>query len=180
MTDQSTTAPAGLTHAEAGQIFRRVYELLNEHDPAHIPAIFTEDVVFEDDAWPETVRGHAEMERFLAAVWRAFPDFRFELLEGPFLAEDGRHAAAHVRVSGTMSGPLDPPGFAPTGTRLTLEYGGFYELEGERVKRARIIINMNEAGIQLGAAPAPGTRAERAAVALQRLRARGMRLRTRG
>jgi len=115
------------------------------------------------------------MEHFLTALWRAMPDLRFELVEGPYLAEDGRHAAARVRVSGTVTGRLDPPGFAPTGAPMTTEFGGFYEFEGERVKRGRIIVNMNDVGIQIGAAPAPGSRAERLAVRMQRLTARRLR-----
>ena len=175
MPDRSTATPERLDAEGARALFERIYELLNEHDLRHIPAIFTEDVVFEDDAWPETVRGHGDMERFLSSLWRAIPDFRFELLEGPYLSDDGRHAAARVRAGGRATGPFDPPGFAPTGTRVTTEYGGFYELEGERVKHARIIINMNDVAIQIGAAPPPGSRGERLAVLMQRLNARRMR-----
>jgi predicted ester cyclase len=177
MSDQTSTPPERLTPESARALFERNYQLLNERDVRHIPIIFTEDIEFNDDAWPETVRGHREMERFLTAVWRAIPDLRFELLEGPHLSEDGQHAAARVRVSGTMSGSLDPPGFAPTGNRVATEFGGFYELEGDRVKRGRIILNMNDVGVQIGAAPAPGSRGERLGVAMQRLIARRMRRR---
>jgi hypothetical protein len=55
---------------------------------------------------------------------------------------------------------------------VTTEFGGFYEFEGERVKRGRVIVNMNDVGIQIGAAPASGSRAERLALAMQRLNAR--------
>ena len=176
MAEQTTATTEQLTHEHAGELFERAYALLNEHDLAHIPTIFTEDVVFEDDAWPETVRGHAEMKRFLGALWRAFPDFRFELLDGPFVSEEGR-AAARVRATGTMTGPFDPPGFAPTGTRMSTEYGGFYEFDGDRIRRARIIVNMNDSASQLGAAPKPGSRGERLVVLMQRLQARLMRRR---
>lgn len=77
---------------------------MNERDVRHIPTIFTDDIEFQDDAWPETMRSHADIERFFTALWRAMPDLRFEPLEGPYLAEDGRHAAARVRVDGTMTG----------------------------------------------------------------------------
>ena len=180
MTDQATTEPAALAHEDAAQTFQRFYDLLNEHDPAHIPAIFTEDLVFEDDAWPETIRGHAEMNTFLSSIWRGFPDFRFQIVEGPFLSEDGRRAALRVRVTGTALGPLDPPGFAPTGRVMSTEYGGFYELEDGRIKRARIILNMNDAGVQLGALPPQGSMGERLAVGLQRLKAGWMRRRPAG
>jgi len=177
MTDQLTATEQRLDHDAARSLFERIYALLNEHDARHVPAIFTEDIVLEDDAAPETVHGHAEIERFLASLWRAMPDFRFELVEGPYLSEDARHASVRVRVDGTLTGSLDPPGFAPTGTRVTAEYGGFYEFEGNRVKRARIIVNMNDLGVQVGAAPAPGSLGERVAVRVQHLTARRMRRR---
>ena len=177
MPDQSTATPERLSHEAARAFFEHVYDLLNERDVRHIPALFTEDVVFEDDAWPETVRGHGGMERFLSSLWRAIPDFRFELVEGPYLSEDGRRAAVRVRAGGTATGPLDPPGFAPTGGRVIAEYGGFFELAGDRVRHGRIIVNMNDVGIQIGAAPAPGSLGERLAVRMQHLTARRMRRR---
>jgi predicted ester cyclase len=177
MTERLDAAPERLSYDSARALFERNFQLLNEHDVRHIPTVFMEDIEFEDDAWPETIRGHADMERFMTALWHAMPDFRFELLEGPFLAEDGRHAAARVRVGGTATGRFDPPGFAPTGARVKTEFGGFYEFEGERVKRGRIIVNMNDVGIQIGATPAPGSWGERLAVAMQRLNAGRMRRR---
>jgi steroid delta-isomerase-like uncharacterized protein len=176
---EQATAPAAaepLSQEHARDLFRRWYEVLNARDPKRVAEVFTEDVVFVDDAWPETVRGHGEMKRFLGAIWTAFPDFRFELVEA-YPGADGATAAAHVRVSGSMDGPLDPPGFAPTGRRLATDYGGFYEIDGERIRRGRIIVNMNDAAVQLGALPPPGSRGERAAVMVQRLQARLMRRR---
>lgn len=176
MPDQSVATTESLTHEGARELFERAYELLNMRDTRRVPEIFTEDIVFVDDAWPETVRGHVEMERFLGAIWTAFPDFRFELIDA-YVGEGEGSAAAHVRASGTMNGPLDPPGFAPTGRRFATEYGGFYEFDGERIRRGRIIVNMNDAATQLGALPPPGSVGERAAVMVQRLQAGVMRRR---
>ena len=177
MTEAQSATAKPLSHERARALFEHFYALMNERDPRHIPTIFTEDIEFQDDAWPETMKGYAEVERFFTALWRAVPDLRFELVEGPYLAEDGRRAAARVRIDGTMTGSADPPGFAPTDTRLTTEFGGFYELEGERIKRERVIVNMNDVGIQMGAVPAPGSRGERLGVAIQHLTARRMRKR---
>lgn len=179
MAEQTATPSEQLTHARAREIFLRAYELLNEHDTAHIPTIFTENVVFEDDAAPETVRGHEGMKRFLSDVWTAFPDFRLELARGPYLAEDGG-VSAQVRMTGTMNGPLNPPGFAPSGRKVSLELGGFYEFDGDRIRAARIIINMQDAAVQLGALPPPGSPGEKVAVAVQRLQARFQRRRAGG
>ena len=93
------------------------------------------------------------MERLFNALWRMSPDSRFELLEGPYLAEDGRHAAVRWRLSGAMTGPWEAPGapaVEPTGARFDTEVAGFYELEGDRVSRGRIFVNKLEVAIQLG------------------------------
>ena len=161
----------GLTHETARAALERAYGLLNEHDVARVPDIFTEDAEFQDDAWPEVMHGHAEIGEFLKSVWRAIPDLHFELAEGPFIAADGR-VAAMVRMRGTMTGPLEPPGFAPTGGPVGFEYAGFYSFDGERFSRARIIINMQDAGVQIGAIPPPGSVGEKGAVLLQRAQVR--------
>jgi steroid delta-isomerase-like uncharacterized protein len=169
------TPTIGFDHERARSLFERFYQLLNERDVRHIPAIFTEDIVFQDDAWPEIMRGHADVERFLTALWRAVPDFRFELVEGPYLGEYGRRAAARVRVGGTLAG--DWLGYAPTGARWETDFAGFYVLEGDRIKRERVIANANDVAIQVGALPPHGSLGERLAVAIQRLDAWRMRRR---
>jgi steroid delta-isomerase-like uncharacterized protein len=171
MSGASTTETKPLDHEGARELIEHFYELMNERDVRNIPKMFTEDVEFQDDAWPETMRGHSDIERFFRALWRATPDLTFELVEGPYLAQDGRHAAARIRVTGTATGTFDPPGFAPTNGSVATEFAAFYEIEGRRIKRERVIVNMNDVAIQLGAAPAPGTRAEKLSVALQRLAA---------
>jgi len=171
MAQQTTTPNELLTHDRAREILQRGWDLINEHDLANVPKIFTEDIEFEDDAAPETIRGHDEMRRFLGGIWTAFPDFRLELLHGPYLAQDGG-VAAQVRMTGTMKGKLDPPGFLPTGAPVSVELGAFYEIEGERIRRARIILNMTDAAVQIGALPAPGSPGEKVAVLAQGLQVR--------
>ena len=166
-----------LTKESARERFEQIYALMNEHDIGKLPEIFTEDVEFQDDAWPKLMKGHADVEEFISALWRAMPDLHFELAEGPYVSDDGRHAAARVRISGTLTGPIDPPGFAPTGSRVTTEFAAFYEVEDGRIKRERVILNMNDVGNQIGALPAPGSRGEKVGVLMQRLAARWIRRR---
>lgn len=52
----------------ARAIVDRLYVLLNERDVRNIPEVFTEDVVFDDYIWPDLIRGHAELERFLSSL----------------------------------------------------------------------------------------------------------------
>lgn len=153
------------------ELFERIYGILNEHDPQRVDEVFTEDVVFEDDAWPTIMHGRDEVRSFLTAIWRAAPDFNFELIEGPYASPDGRHAAARIKVSGTFTGSYDPPGLAPTNGVVSTEFGAFYEFEGGQIKRERVILNMYDMGVQHGALPERGTLGERLAVAFQHLNA---------
>jgi predicted ester cyclase len=173
------TASASLTPELAAAIFERIREVHARHDPAGVRSVYTEDVVVDDDGGSGTVRGHAEMEQFMRTVWRAFPDFWVELVEGPYVSADGRGFAALGRLGGTMEGPLDPPGLAPTGTRVSTDFAGFYECDGDRVRRARIVMDTTDLAVQLAAVPAPGSRGERMAVRLQRLQAPLVRRRAR-
>lgn len=173
------TCPSDLDYGapaadEARALFERFYALLNEHDVTHVREIFTEDVVFRDDAWPKVMQGHAAVQEFLSALWRAMPDLTFELLEGPYLSDDGRRAAVRVQIAGTMTGPY-PPGYAPTRRRLSTEFAGFCELEGGRICRERVIANVNDVAVQIGALPPPGSKTEGLAVRLQHLAAWRMR-----
>jgi hypothetical protein len=141
-------------------LFERVAQLLSEHDVRHLPALYTEDIEYRDDGWPEVLRGYADMERLFTALWKMSPDSRFELIEGPYLAEDGRHAAVRWRLTGAMTGPWEAPGapaFPPTGMRFAGEVAGFYELAGDRIRRGRVILNQLDMSVQLGAMPAPAS-----------------------
>src|SRR4051794_28798980 len=60
----------------------------NSHDPDRLLALMTEDIVYDDSAWPTTMRGHAQVREFLDHAWRGMPDMRFELREGPFIHPD--------------------------------------------------------------------------------------------
>jgi hypothetical protein len=74
------------------------------------------------------------------------------------------------RFTGTMTGPLEP-GFAPTNGRV--EFSGIDELEfgGERIRRVHVLFDVNGVAVQIGGAPAAGTRGEKVGMALQRLQA---------
>jgi hypothetical protein len=161
MSEQRDAQHERHSHESVRALFERVMRLLNEHDVRHIPVLYTDDIEYRDDGWPEVLKGHAGMERLFTALWQMSPDCRFELLEGPYLAEDGHHAGVLWRLAGTMTGSWQAPGspsLAPTGTRFATEIAGFYELEGDRVRFGRIIVNQLDTGIQLGAMPAPDGR----------------------
>ncbi|WP_368679966.1 nuclear transport factor 2 family protein (plasmid) [Rhodococcus opacus] len=85
----------------------------NAHDPAQVLELFTDDIVYDDSAWPKTMRGKADVREFLDHGWRAFPYLTFELIAGPHIAGDGPRAAYWWKATATHQGPIDPPGIPP-------------------------------------------------------------------
>jgi hypothetical protein len=72
----------------------------------------------------------------------------------------------------------DPPGFAPTGRAIEIEGVDLWTTRDRRIAGYRAFYDFNELAVQLGLAPAPGSRMEQAAVALQRLQTRVSRRRS--
>jgi steroid delta-isomerase-like uncharacterized protein len=144
----------------------------NGHDAERLLALMTEDIVYDDAAWPTQMRGHADVRRFLQAAWRAMPDLAFEIVEGPYVVPGRPKAAWHWRGTATLTGPLEPPGLAPTGRRARFEGADFHEYRDGRLARLRIDFDLMEFSRQVGLMPARGSRAERAFAALQRAGAR--------
>ena len=148
----------------------RGLQAFNGHDADEFTELMTEDVVLEHSALPGTLRGRSEVRGYYADnVWRAFPDMRLELEDGPFLHPRASRFSVAWRISGTHIGRIDPPGLAPTGRRIDLPMREIVELRGEHVSRLNILLDMAGLLRQLGVLPPPDSRAERAMAALQRL-----------
>ena len=45
----------------------------NSHEPDRLLELMTDDVVYDDSAWPRTMRDHSQVREFLEFLWRAFP-----------------------------------------------------------------------------------------------------------
>jgi steroid delta-isomerase-like uncharacterized protein len=144
----------------------------NSHDPDRLLALMSEDIVYDDTAWPTQMHGHSGVRPFLESVWRASPDLTFELVEGPYLVPGKPKAAFHWRGTATFTGPLEPPGFAPTGGRAVFEGVDFHEYRDGKLARLRIDFDLMDFSRQVGLIPAYGSRGERALARLQRLGAR--------
>jgi predicted ester cyclase len=112
-------------------------------------------------------------------MFRALPDVSVELIDGPYLAVDGAGVAARLRIRGTMTGPLAPPGFAPTEAPIEFDSAEFSRLEGGLLKRHTVVFDMLGLARQIGAVPKAGTVADRIGVRLQHLTARRARRRRR-
>jgi steroid delta-isomerase-like uncharacterized protein len=155
----------------AREFAERYLEAWNSHDPDRIEPLVTTDVVWLDPALPERAHGVEEVKELMRAAWTAFPDLRFT--PGPFWLDPHEDSMSFAwRMEGTHSGPLDPPGFAPTGRRIDVDGIDVCDFEDGRVARYRAYYDMAELARQLGVMPPPGSRGERVGVMLQRAQAR--------
>jgi steroid delta-isomerase-like uncharacterized protein len=144
----------------------------NAKDADALVALVADDLDYRDPSWPEPMRGPADVRAFTSAMWRAMPDMRFSEPHGFAGDPDGDYAAVEWRMTATFSGPLDPPGFAPTGNRVEVDGVDVFEMRDGRI--ARLVTQYDAMGVarQTGVLPPRGSRAERAAARLQRATAR--------
>ena len=87
----------------------------NACDTAAMAELITEDIVWADPALPQPARGVAEVQEFMRASFRGFPDLHFGEPDPPQIAVSGDVVFWAWYMEGTHRGPIDPPGFAATG-----------------------------------------------------------------
>lgn len=172
MTSEEESEKAVDEHAPSLEWIRdfvpRWLDAWNSHEADRVLALVTEDVEIRDDSWPKTMHGHADVREFLGALWRAIPDMTFELLDGPYVIPGEPRSSFHWRGSGTFTGPMHPPGFAPTERRWDVDGVDFQEYHRGRIRKLRVACDMMTVSRQLGVMPASGSRGERALAAAQR------------
>jgi steroid delta-isomerase-like uncharacterized protein len=169
---EQTVEAAAVDSAFVEDFAERWLDAWNSHDPERVLDLMDEDCVYDDSAWPRTMRSHADVREFLGWTWRALPDLRFEPEAGPFVHPTEPKAAYYWRGYATHTGPLDPPGLAPTGRRIEMEGGDFHEYRDGKLVRVRIVFDMADTMRQLGVLPAAGGREERLITRLAGLRAK--------
>jgi steroid delta-isomerase-like uncharacterized protein len=165
---ESTAAEQAPSIEWISEFVARWLDAWNAHDADRVLGLLTEDVEIRDDSWPKTMRGRGDVREFLEALWRAIPDMRFELLSGPYVIPGKPRASVQWRGSGTFTGPMNPPGFAPTGRRWEVDGADFQEYREGRIARLRVAVDMMTVSRQLGLMPAVGSRGERAMAAAER------------
>ena len=74
------------------------------------------------------------------------------------LAADGSGVAVRLRISGTMTGALTPPGFAPTGGALIFETAELSRLDASGLlAQHTVVLDMLDLARQIGAVPQAGS-----------------------
>jgi predicted ester cyclase len=158
--------------ATAAGLIARLHEAANRHDADLVAQLCTEHIVWTDPAAAQPLRGRAAVRRFHAQMmFRAMPDVSLRIIDGPLVSECGTRLATRVLISGTMTGYLYPPGFAPTNRRIEFETAEFSTIEDGLLAHHTVIMDMLGLARQIGAVPAAGSVADRAIVQLQRVHA---------
>ena len=156
-------------------------EAFTSHDTERVLALVDPQVHWENPlAHGGRLHGTAAVRTYVDGLWRTFPDIVFALDGEVHLALDGRSTSYVWTATATMTGPLVPPGFAPTGRRIEAVGADVHKYRDGRVVQWQTFTDLTALGRQIGAAPAPHGAGEKAAVLLQRLVAARMRRAARG
>ncbi len=171
--DQARPVSHGASDATA--VARDLLDAWNSRDFGRFAGLLHADVQWYDPAMPQPpASGRAAVRAFAESILRAFPDFRYEILEPICAAPDGTRCAIPWRITATHLAPLVPPGFAPTGHRLRQEGIDLIDVRDGRVIRVLTCFDALAAAGQLLAVtvrPTPGTMGERLLVLCQRIMA---------
>jgi steroid delta-isomerase-like uncharacterized protein len=158
---------------EAARDFAERWQIAwNSRRAEEVVALCTDDVLWEDPLTERPEQGKPAVTAYLESTWRTFPDLDFTWPEGPYCSFEQTKLACHWHVTGTMQGPVEPEGFAPTGRRVEADGVDLLELRDGLVCHYVGFFDARGMAQQIGVMPARGSRAERIAVKLQRLGAR--------
>jgi predicted ester cyclase len=160
-----------LTDEFARSWSRLFFEAWSSHDPNWLADLATEDVRWEDPFIYPTgvVHGRQELRGWLSSIWRSIPDLEFRLQGEPLLSLDRTRLAALWMGTGRMTGPLEPPGFAPTGRRVEMHGLSLHSFRGGLVSHVLSVTDLSAVARQLLAVPARESAGEKLGVLLQRL-----------
>jgi steroid delta-isomerase-like uncharacterized protein len=168
----AVTAATANVPADMSDFTARYSAAWNACDTAAMAELVTEDVVWADPALPEPARGVGEVQDFMRASFRGFPDLHFGEPDPPQIAVSGDTVFWAWYMQGTHRGPIDPPGFAATGRAMRVDGVDQWIMRDGRIHLYRAFYDMNDVARQLGIVPPPDSFGERSMVTLQRLQAR--------
>lgn len=153
----------------------RVQALLrafNEHDVDKIIALHTPGAVLDAPTLAAPVTGRAAIAVEFTSMFRAFPDLQFVLDElDVYVAGSGR-VAARWRFTGTLTGSIDPPGYAPTGRKASVPGVCLYEFQDGLIAHHTIIYDSMQLLRQVGIMPTADSTQAKLVAGVQRAVAR--------
>jgi steroid delta-isomerase-like uncharacterized protein len=167
-----TRGAVPLTAEVARHFAERWVTAWNTRRAEAVLALCTDDVQWYDPLTARPEHGKAALAHYLKSLWETFPDLEMEWQEEPFLSLGGARVVFHWRMTGTMRGPLEPQGFAPTGRSLDAEGIDLFELRDGLVCSYTGFFDARGMAQQIGLLPATGSHTERLAVTAQRLSVR--------
>jgi steroid delta-isomerase-like uncharacterized protein len=112
-------------------------------------AVFTDDVIYEDNPLGSTFRGKEELRAFAQGFFNAFPDLKAVITS---TVVSGDRAASEWRFTGTQTGDLS--GMPASNKQMDLRGVSIYEFEGGKIKRKIDYWDMATMLKQLGFMPA--------------------------
>jgi len=109
------------------------------------------------------------IREYFGALFEAFPDFRFEILDTTTYRN---RCAVRWRVRATFAGPGRFQGFIANGARIDIEGCDVVTVADEKIQRNDAYIDSGSIARQLGFLPPAGSRAEAGLAGLANLRTR--------
>ncbi|MDO8545396.1 MAG: nuclear transport factor 2 family protein [Opitutaceae bacterium] len=167
--------------AQVPALVEAVLRAWNARDLDAFTALLTPDVYWHDLGMPSPPAvGREAVRRFSESILRAFPDFRYEIRHPICIAEDGSCCVIPWTITATNTGPLNPPGFAPTGRRVHFHGLDYFKFRDNLVAHIETRFDPAEPVEQmfgLRVRPLPGSLKERCFVWFQRAQAAWIRRR---
>ena len=157
---------------ELREFIDRYAEAWDAHDGDALAACCHDEIVWEDPALATPLHGPAEVAQFLRDSVAAFSDLAFEWTGEPAVSTDKVTAYVPWQMMGTNDGPIDPPGFPPTGRYIDIAGIDIWQFRDGKLWTYRAVYDFTALGRQLGLAPAPGSMPERVMVKAAQLRAK--------
>lgn len=165
--------------SEAEGLARSLLDAWNRRDIDGFAALLHEDVVWYDCGMPSPpARGRDAVRAYSASVIEAFPDFTYEIREPVCVSADGNRCVFAWQITATATGWMRPPGFAPTGRRVSFPGVDILDANDGRIVSVESYFDVAVAAEQLSGLrvrPKPGSVHEILLVGAQRLLAAWLR-----
>src|SRR5215212_2172860 len=148
-----TTSVANSAGFDLKDFAERYASAWNGCDTDAMAELITADIVWVDPALPEPARGIPAVQDFMRTSFQVFPDLRFSEPDPPHATVQGDLIAWAWTMEGTFRGPIDPPGFAPTGRRMKIDGVDLWRMRDGRIDDYRAFYDMSDLVRQLGILP---------------------------